>query len=79
MDLINMEYQIKNNTHQAWEILINILKQSKKALPTTSLSLLTGIHQVKIDQTLEILQKHGMAKKVTQKTVSYWKFVGDKR
>ncbi len=75
--MTNIEYQIKCNTLPTWKVLTKILRQSKKALPSTSLSLLTGLHQVKIDQTLESLQKHGIVRKVTQKSVSYWKFIGD--
>lgn len=73
---MNSQAILKCNTPQDWEKLVNLLKQSNKAIPTTSLSLLSGIHQVKIDQVLETLQKHGIVRRVTQKTVSYWRYVG---
>ena len=74
--MINLTNQFKNNSRYD-ETILKILKQTEKSLPSTSISLLTGLTQDKIDRILSICQKHGLVRKVTMKEVSYWKYIGD--
>ena len=66
---------IKNTPYD--QRILNVLKQTSKSLPTTSIAILVNLSQDKIDRILSVCQKHGLVRKVTTKKVSYWKFIGD--
>ena len=61
-----------------WKRLLEILKQRpNQAFPTTTLSLLCGLSQDKVDRALSQTAKFGYCRKVTKKSVNYWKWTGD--
>ena len=57
---------------EKYESIIRALSQSKKSLSSQSLSFLTGVKGWDIERRLEELEKLGVVRKTTAKTVKLW-------